>query len=72
MSDEWTPSTSQATLTSRRDSTTALRRAMLEREAEMDRTWLTFKWGFLALYVLSATISQVTVAVLLNYLVAGA
>lgn len=54
------------------EETVALRRQILEREAETDRTWLTFKWGFIALYVLSSTISQVTVAVLLNYLVAGA
>lgn len=51
--------------------TIALRRAILEREAESDRTWLTFKWGFIALYVMSSTISQVTVAILLNYLVAA-
>ncbi len=49
-----------------------LRRSVLSREAGMDRRKNTFIWGFAALYVFSATFSQITLAVLLNYLIAGA
>lgn len=49
-----------------------MRRDVLSKGTEDAGLRRLFMWGFLALYVLSATASQLTVVVLLNYLLATA
>ncbi len=49
---------------------TSMRRSTLARESSEVRVQTLLRMGFLALYVASATIAQITLAVLLNYLIA--
>lgn len=49
----------------------AARRRLVEREEESARLRTLFRYGFMSLYVATATASQLTMVVLLNYLVSA-
>lgn len=61
MSGQWDP-----------EETQRLRRTVLDREAQSDRTWEMIKKVAFAFYVASSTLSQMTLVALLNYLIQGA
>lgn len=49
-----------------------MRRRVLAREGRKYKSLDVFLLGFVTLYVVSATVSQITMATLVSYLIAGA